>query len=99
MAHQPGESASGAVASGMAAARLRGAGVLALSVVAWAALAWLVIDMGHPLAQLTMPMSSRWSTAQALAVWTMWAVMMAAMMLPSALPMVLAFMKLGTDAA
>jgi predicted metal-binding membrane protein len=88
------------LADGTATARLglRAAGVLSLSVLAWAALAWLTIDMGHPLAQLTMPASSHWSLAQALAVWAMWAVMMAAMMLPSALPMILAFIKLGNDA-
>ena len=74
-------------------------GVVALSVLCWAALVWLVVDMGHPLAQLTMPMSSQWSAANVLAVWVMWAVMMAAMMLPSALPMILAFVKLGADAA
>lgn len=100
MAHQSGESAPRAVADVTATARLglRAAGVLWLSVLAWAALAWLVIDMGHPLAQLTMPGSSHWSMAHALAVWAMWAVMMAAMMLPSALPMILAFIKLGSDA-
>ena len=71
--------------------------VLIISVLAWAGLVWLVLDMGHPLAQLTMPGSSHWSMANAAAVWSMWAVMMAAMMLPSALPMVLAFVKLATD--
>jgi predicted metal-binding membrane protein len=100
MAHQSGESVPAAVAGGTATTRLglRAAGVLSLSVLAWAALVWLVIDMGNPLAQLTMPASPHWSVAEALAVWVMWAVMMAAMMLPSALPMILAFMKLGTDA-
>lgn len=71
--------------------------VLAISVLAWAVLVWLVLDMRHPLAQLTMPAASRWSLANAAAVWSMWAVMMAAMMLPSALPMVLAFVELATD--
>ena len=71
--------------------------VLIISVLAWAGLLWLVLDMGHPLARLTMPASSRWSLANAAAVWSMWAVMMAAMMLPSALPMVLAFVKLAGD--
>ena len=101
MAHRSGESAPGVVAGGTAtpSLRLRAAGVLALSVLAWGALVWLVIDMGHPLAQLTMPASPHWSVAQTLAVWAMWAVMMAAMMLPSALPMILAFMNLATDAA
>ena len=72
-------------------------GVLAFSVLGWAFLAWLVVDMDHPLAQLTMPASSSWSAENALAVWFMWAVMMAAMMLPSALPMVLTFSKIGKD--
>jgi predicted metal-binding membrane protein len=67
---------------------------LALSVIAWALLAWLALDMGHPLAQLTMPASSAWSTANAVAVGCMWAVMMAAMMLPSALPMLVIFERL-----
>lgn len=71
------------------------AGVLALGVVAWAALAWLAFDMGHPLAQLTMPASPRWSMANALAVLAMWALMMAAMMLPSALPMIVTFVHLS----
>ncbi|RDJ93117.1 hypothetical protein B4Q13_24155, partial [Lacticaseibacillus rhamnosus] len=56
--------------------------------------AWLAFDMGHPLAQLTMPMSPQWSAANLLAIVAMWAVMMAAMMLPSALPMVQAFVAL-----
>jgi predicted metal-binding membrane protein len=73
--------------------------VLVLSVLAWAVLVWLVIDMGHPLAQLTMPATARWSAANVLAIYAMWAVMMAAMMLPSALPMILSFVRLGNDAA
>lgn len=67
---------------------------LALALLGWAALAWLAFDMGHPLAQLTMPMSSQWSAANLLAIVAMWAVMMAAMMLPSALPMVQTFVAL-----
>lgn len=75
------------------------AGALALSVGAWAALAWLALDMGHPLAQLTMPASPHWSAANVAAVLVMWAVMMAAMMLPSALPMVHTFARLGREGA
>jgi predicted metal-binding membrane protein len=67
---------------------------LGLALLGWAGLAWLAFDMGHPLAQLTMPMSPQWSAANLLAVVAMWAVMMAAMMLPSALPMVQAFVAL-----
>lgn len=75
------------------------AGALALSVGAWAVLAWLALDMGHPLAQLTMPASPHWSAANVAAVLVMWAVMMAAMMLPSALPMVHTFARLGREGA
>lgn len=70
-------------------------GILALALSGWLLLAWLVIDMSHPLAQLTMPASPQWSAANLLAVWIMWSVMMIAMMLPSALPMILTFVRLS----
>lgn len=73
----------------------RAIGILAVSVTTWAFLAWIAVDMGHPFAQLTMPASSSWSASNVLAIWFMWAVMMAAMMLPSALPMVLTFVSIG----
>ncbi|HSV47196.1 MAG TPA: DUF2182 domain-containing protein [Ramlibacter sp.] len=73
----------------------RAAALLALSFAGWLALVWLVLDMGHPLAQLTMPAAAGWSAANVLAVWTMWSVMMAAMMLPAALPVLLLFAHLG----
>jgi len=50
--------------------------------------------MDSPAAQLMMPMSA-WSMANWLAVFAMWTVMMAAMMLPSAAPMVLCFAGLN----
>jgi predicted metal-binding membrane protein len=50
--------------------------------------------MDSPAAQLTMPMSE-WSAANWVAVFVMWAVMMAAMMLPSMAPMVLCFAALS----
>lgn len=68
--------------------------MMATSVALWAVLAWLALDMGHPLAQLTMPVSPSWSGANLLAIACMWAVMMAAMMLPSAWPMVRTFVVL-----
>lgn len=69
--------------------------VLAASLVGWAFLVWLVLQMDHPLAQLTMPGSADWSVASIVAIWLMWALMMAAMMLPSALPMVLTFVHVS----
>ena len=50
--------------------------------------------MDSPAAQLTMPMAE-WSAANWFAVFIMWAVMMAAMMLPSMTPMVLTFAALN----
>jgi predicted metal-binding membrane protein len=69
--------------------------VLAASVAAWAFLTWIAVDMGHPLVQLTMPGVPDWTVLNVVAVFVMWAVMMAAMMLPSALPMIVAFARLG----
>jgi len=63
-------------------------GVWAPAVGCWLLLYWGAIHMDSPAAQLTMPMSD-WSAANWLAVFAMWAVMMAAMMLPSIAPMVL----------
>jgi predicted metal-binding membrane protein len=71
-----------------------GAAALAIAVAAWALLAWLALDMAHPLARLTMP-GGAWSAVNAIAVFVMWAVMMAAMMLPSALPMIATFVGLS----
>ena len=68
--------------------------ILALSLVGWALLAWMALDMGHPVAQLMMPVSSIWTMGNLLAILCMWAVMMAAMMLPSALPTVMTFARL-----
>lgn len=72
--------------------------VLGASVAAWALLTWIAVDMGHPLVQLTMPGVPEWSVLNVLAVFVMWAVMMAAMMLPSALPMIVAFVRLSERA-
>jgi predicted metal-binding membrane protein len=69
--------------------------LVATSVLAWAALAWMALDMAHPLVQLTMPGGASWSASNVAAIYVMWSVMMAAMMLPSALPVVLAFVRLS----
>lgn len=66
-------------------------GVLAVSVLAWVGLLMVTYaqqDMGSPWA---MPMSADWSPTQALLMLTMWVVMMVAMMLPSAYPMLAAY--------
>ncbi len=60
-----------------------------ISLLAWFFVVWSVLSMDQPLVKLTMPMTASWSLAQVFWVWTMWTVMMAAMMLPSAAPMIL----------
>jgi predicted metal-binding membrane protein len=70
------------------------AGIWAATFGGWLLLLWGAINMQSPAAQLMMPMSA-WSLANWLAVFTMWTVMMAAMMLPSAVPMVLCFAALN----
>lgn len=60
--------------------------IIAIAALAWGITAWTALDMGSAYAQLAMPMDSRWSAANAAAVFAMWSAMMAAMMLPSALP-------------
>ena len=78
-----------------AAHRLATVGMtLAAALAAWGLLAWMALDMGHPLVQLTMPGAPDWTGPNVAAIFLMWAVMMAAMMLPSALPMLLAFVRL-----
>lgn len=64
----------------------------------WSAFVVLAEGLGgpavRPLVQLMMPATVAWSPVVAAAVLAMWAVMMAAMMLPSAVPMVLTFAAL-----
>lgn len=71
---------------------------LAIALAGWAVLLWTTLDMGHPLVQLTMPASPRWTPAETAAVLALWVTMMAAMMLPSALPMLRCFGQLSRRA-
>ena len=68
--------------------------LLGAMLIGWMFLAWAVLDMTHPLAKLMMPMSPAWSMGNMMAIFIMWVVMMMAMMLPSATPMVLTFVRL-----
>jgi predicted metal-binding membrane protein len=67
--------------------------LLALAVaLVWAYLLWMAWGMQHMDVQmLLMPSMTDWGPLDLLLVWTMWALMMAGMMLPSAAPMLLAF--------
>lgn len=83
--------------AGAALGQTRAAVVVVL--IGIAAGAWLYIGtvaawMGEMSSVLAMPMTSAWSGIQITLTVTMWAVMMAAMMLPSAVPMVLTYDRL-----
>ena len=70
---------------------------VALSLMAWALLVWSVANMSSPVVALMMPMNTSWSIQQGLAVWLMWSVMMVAMMLPSAIPVISAHRRLAAQ--
>ncbi len=66
-------------------------GLVLLTAMSWAYLLLLSARMGSMKSPLAMPMTSAWTGRDIVLVWTMWAVMMAAMMLPSAAPMIGAY--------
>jgi len=63
--------------------------LVGLSAVGWCLIIWSVANMSSPLVSLMMPMQVNWGLGEIMAVWLMWAVMMGAMMLPSAIPMLI----------
>jgi len=71
-------------------------GLAATAGLSWAYLFYMAWGMAHmdvPAAQLLMPAMMHWGPADVALVLAMWAVMMAAMMLPSAAPMVQMFAR------
>ena len=73
-----------------------GAGIVAVLAVSWTYLLYMVWGMGHmdvSAQWLLMPRMDNWNGVDLLLVFVMWAIMMAAMMLPSAMPMLLLLTK------
>lgn len=71
-------------------------GLAALAGASWLYLvymAWGMANMDEPAAQLFMPAMMHWGAIDLVLVLVMWAIMMAAMMLPSATPMVRMFAR------
>jgi predicted metal-binding membrane protein len=67
-------------------------GVAAISVIGWAYLFYQGWAMQHmDLVGMAMPSTNAWGLMDLLVVFAMWAVMMVAMMVPSATPMLLTF--------
>lgn len=73
------------------ARRRVGVGLTLVTVVAWAYLILLSVRMGDMHSPLAMPMTSTWTRQDVVLMGTMWAVMMAGTMLPSAAPMISAY--------
>ena len=63
------------------------AALVILSLTGWGLIFWSVANMSSPLIALMMPKNLQWEIKEFFAVWLMWSVMMGAMMLPSAIPM------------
>jgi predicted metal-binding membrane protein len=73
------------------------AALFLVTVSSWGYLVLLSIRMGDMRSPLAMPMTSAWTRSDAALMWSMWAVMMAAMMLPSVAPMVNAYSRVTTS--
>lgn len=69
--------------------------ILGLGAGAWALVIWSAVNLDAPVVRAMMPMTEVWSWQSAVAVWAMWAVMMAAMMLPSAAPMIVVHRRIA----
>ena len=66
-------------------------GLVIMTGLSWSYLIFLSARMGDMQSPFAMPMTSAWTGQEVALMWTMWAVMMAAMMLPSAAPMISAY--------
>jgi len=73
-------------------------GLVGLATGSWFYLGVVAARMDEMSSALAMPMTSAWSPVQATLMVAMWAVMMAAMMVPSAVPMVLTYDRLDRGA-
>jgi len=81
----------------VALGRARGsvlAGLIGFTVLSWGYLGFLATRSGDMSSVFAMPMTPAWSPTQVVLMAVMWSVMMAAMMLPSAIPMVLTYDRL-----
>ncbi len=69
------------------------AALVLLTAVAWAYLVFLSLRMSEMGSPFAMPMTAAWTPQDAVLMWSMWSVMMAGMMLPSAAPMISAYAR------
>ncbi len=69
------------------------AALVVITGLCWAYLVFLSVRMSAMGSPFAMPMTSAWTGQQVVLMWTMWSVMMAGMMLPSAAPMISAYSR------
>jgi predicted metal-binding membrane protein len=73
------------------------ASLTVLTLLAWAYLLYLAWDMQHMDMEMAMPQMQAWGAVEYVLMFVMWAVMMAAMMIPSAAPMILMFARVNRE--
>ncbi len=66
-------------------------GLFGIIILSWAYLVYPALQMGGMSTEMAMPRVEEWGLADLLALYVMWSVMMVAMMVPSAAPLVLLF--------
>jgi predicted metal-binding membrane protein len=66
-------------------------GLAGISVLAWAYIIYLAWNMEHMDMEMAMPQMQAWGVLDLVLLFAMWAVMMVAMMVPSAAPLILIF--------
>lgn len=71
------------------------AGLVGLAAAAWAYTAYLAETMGRMDMEMVMPHMQAWGAVDLVLLLIMWAVMMVAMMVPSAAPMILMFARIN----
>jgi len=71
--------------------------LVALSLIGWGLIFWSVANMSSPVVALMMPMGSSWAIPEIVAVSLMWSVMMGAMMLPSAIPILVIHRRMSVE--
>ncbi len=70
-------------------------GLIGISVVAWTYIVYLAWDMKHMDMEMAMPQMQTWGVVDLALLFVMWAVMMIAMMVPSAAPLILIFVAVN----
>lgn len=70
-------------------------GLTAITVLSWAYMVWMAMDMTGTGMNMAKPCLMHWGAWDVVHLFIMWAVMMAAMMLPAATPMILMFVTVN----